>query len=128
MSSSGVFSLDFDRKAVYGNSGWHKGSRPLLTSVGNAHGQVKTFPDSIDGAAISYKGFVPTPGETPGDLWATTPADPDLVINYVTSSGTARSTTCPTGCLLFYPGGETTHRSPQLVGTSSWTSAITGIF
>ncbi|WP_338672697.1 hypothetical protein V1460_06605 [Streptomyces sp. SCSIO 30461] len=127
-SASGTYSIDFDHKAIYGSGGWNKGNRPLLASAGNAQGVVRTFTDSLDGAPTQYRSFVPTTGESAGDLWATTPADPDLVIDYVTSSGAADSTTCPTGCLLFYPGGTTTHRSPRLVGTGYWSKTITGIF
>ncbi|MEV7418410.1 VCBS repeat-containing protein [Streptomyces sp. NPDC089919] len=127
-SSSGAYGLDFDNRVIYGTGGWHKANRPLLTSAGNVQGSVKTKSVSLDGVTTYFKQFVPTAGESAGDLWATTAADPDLVVPYVKDDGTAASTTCPTGCLLFYPGGETTHRSPRLVGTGSWTTTITGIF
>ncbi|MFJ5552523.1 hypothetical protein [Streptomyces sp. NPDC093225] len=127
-SPSGVWSIDFDAKTVYGNGGWHAASRPLLTSAGNIQGTVKAFTETVAGVPTPYKRFVPTPGESAGDLWATTSADPDAVVPYVKSDGSTASTTCPTGCLLFYPGGTTTHRSPQLVGTGSWSTAITGLF
>ncbi|MFJ5552944.1 hypothetical protein [Streptomyces sp. NPDC093225] len=127
-SSSGEYGLDFDNRVIYGSGGWHRASRPLLTSAGNAQGTVKTFSVPLDGVTTTYKQFVPTTGEGAGDLWATTAADPDLAVPYVKDDGAAASTTCPTGCLLFYPGGLTAHRPPRLVGTGSWTTSITGIF
>ncbi|MFJ3106571.1 hypothetical protein [Streptomyces sp. NPDC086835] len=87
-----------------------------------------TVQDPDTGETSTFRQFQPTIGETYGDFWATTPADPDYTGSYVDSNGTAASTTCPTGCLMFYPGGPTTHRSPRLVGSGAWSTTITGIF
>lgn len=115
--------------STYG-TGWN--SRPLLTSPGNIQGTVTATSTTIndEGTIKTYhfKQFVPTAGEEYGDFWATTPADPDTAVAYVDASGNATSRLCPTGCLLTYPGGPTTHRPPQLVGTGAWATSITGIF
>ncbi|WP_406307127.1 hypothetical protein OHA61_39000 [Streptomyces sp. NBC_00885] len=58
----------------------------------------------------------------------TTPADPNFNISYVDATGTTKTTTCATRCLLFHPGGPTTHRPPRLAGTSNWDATITNIF
>jgi hypothetical protein len=81
-----------------------------------------------DGTPVSYKQFQPTAGSEYGDFWATTPASSTATVSYVDDAGASQSTTCPSGCLLFYPGGPTWHRTPHLVGTSGWSSVITGIF
>ncbi|MER7760699.1 hypothetical protein [Streptomyces sp. NPDC097619] len=86
----------------------------------------KSFQD--EGHTRTYRQFQPKQGDEAGDLWATTPADPDLTIDYVDGTGQPASRKCPTGCLLFYPGAATTHRPPQLVGTGAWSTAITAIF
>ncbi|MEU6291745.1 phosphotransferase [Streptomyces sp. NPDC046988] len=49
-------------------------------------------------------------------------------LDYTNDTGTSRSTTCPTGCLLFYRGGPTTHGKPKLVGLSGWDTVITNLF
>ncbi|MGW1881297.1 hypothetical protein [Streptomyces sp. NPDC001970] len=124
--TNGVFSLG--SRSTYGNSGWDQ--RPHLASPGNVQGTVATatYSDPDAGTNITYRQFQPKTGEAYGDVWATTPADPNLTVPYVDDTGAARTTTCPTGCLLFYPGGPTTHRSPNLVGLASWGTSITGIF
>lgn len=124
--TNGVFSLG--TRTVYGATSWQL--RPYLASPGNVQGTVGTaaYSDPDAGTNIIYRQFQPTPGETYGDLWATTPADANYTVNYVDDAGAAKSTTCPTGCLLFYPGGPTAHRSPHLVGTAGWDTGITGIF
>ncbi|MEU1623118.1 hypothetical protein ABZ479_38240 [Streptomyces sp. NPDC005722] len=124
--TNGVFSLG--TRSVYGTAGWQ--NRPHLASPGNVQGTVVTgtFEDPDAGIHVTYRQFQPTPGETYGDLWATTPADPTATVNYVDDTGAAKSTTCPSGCLLFYPGGPGTHRSPRLVGASGWDTIITNIF
>ncbi|WP_405810417.1 hypothetical protein OG729_36955 [Streptomyces sp. NBC_00210] len=124
--TNSVFSLG--TRSTYGNAGWQQ--RPHLASPGNAQGMVSTatYSDPDAGTDITYRQFQPTSGETYGDVWATTPADPALTVPYVDDTGAAKTTTCPTGCLLFYPGGPTTHRSPRLVGLGSWDTSITGIF
>ncbi|MEV4334158.1 hypothetical protein AB0K02_27120 [Streptomyces sp. NPDC049597] len=124
--NNGVFSLG--TRSVYGTASWQL--RPHLASPGNVQGTVSTasYSDPDAGTSITYRQFQPTANETHGDLWATTPADPDLTVSYVDDNGTAKTTTCPTGCLLFYPGGPTTHRPPRLVGLSGWNTSITGIF
>ncbi|MET9219965.1 hypothetical protein ABZX65_14555 [Streptomyces sp. NPDC003300] len=123
---NGSYSLG--ARTVYGTASWQL--RPYLASPGNVQGTVTTatYSDPDAGADIAYRQFQPTDGETYGDLWATTPADANATINYVDDAGAAMSTNCPTGCLLFYPGGPTAHRSPHLVGTAAWATRITGIF
>ncbi|MER7761923.1 hypothetical protein [Streptomyces sp. NPDC097619] len=113
---------------VYGNPGWNPGNRPLVTSAGNAQGKVEPVPYQEDNTTQSALQFLPTSGEQLGDLWATTPADPDLTVSYIDGDGNPATRTCPSGCLLFYPGAATTHRQPRLVGTGAWSSVITGIF
>ncbi|MFJ9823670.1 hypothetical protein ACIRSU_04740 [Streptomyces sp. NPDC101160] len=115
-------------RSTYGIADWNL--RPRLASPGNAQGTVTTatYSDPDAGTDINYRQFQPTPNEAYGDIWATTPADANLTVPYVDDNGTARTTTCPTGCLLFYPGGPTTHRSPHLVGLGAWSTIITGIF
>ncbi|MFI2611076.1 hypothetical protein [Kitasatospora sp. NPDC018619] len=81
--------------------------RPLITTPGNLHG---TVADSGKG----YRLFTPTPGQGTGDVLATTPADPAATVTYHTADGTAQTTTCPTGCLLMYPGTPTGLGQPRL--------------
>ncbi|MFJ5632677.1 hypothetical protein ACIQF5_08500 [Streptomyces goshikiensis] len=121
----GVYTLG-DR-TVYGPGGWQSSSRPLITSSGNAQGAVvsKTFND--DGTLIPYREFQPKAGDERGDLWATTPADGSYTVSYDDGTGATATTTCPTGCLLFYPGGATTHRKPLKVGNSGWSYYITSL-
>ncbi|MCX4586911.1 VCBS repeat-containing protein [Streptomyces sp. NBC_01481] len=126
--TSGVYALT--TRTSYAGQGWNLTNRPRLASAGNAQGAVtiNTYTDPDDPTnPVTYRQFQPKTGEHYGDIWATTDADPNLVVNYVTASGTAATTTCPTGCLLFYPGGPTTHRSPTLVGAASWSTNITAI-
>jgi hypothetical protein len=124
--TNGTFSLG--TRTVYASGGWQM--RPHLASPGNVQGTVTTatYNDPDAGTTTTYHQFQPTSGETYGDLWATTPADSTYTFDYVDSTGTTQSTTCPTGCLLFYPGGPTTHEKPHLVGTSGWDTVITDIF
>ncbi|MFE5940322.1 hypothetical protein ACFQ69_33745 [Streptomyces sp. NPDC056470] len=76
-----------------------------------------------------FRQFEPTPGQGYGDFWATTPADANLDVEYVDSTGTLQPPIkCPTGCLLTYPGGAATHGKPYLSGTAGWGTVITGIF
>ncbi|MGW3402971.1 hypothetical protein ACWDPI_15515, partial [Streptomyces zhihengii] len=128
IDSAGVYTLG--SRTVYGTAGWSAGLRPLLTSPGNVQGSVidATVQDPDTGETSTFRQFQPATGETYGDFWATTPADPGYTVNYVDNNGAAASTTCPTGCLLFYPGGPTTHRTPRLVGSAAWSTVITGIF
>ncbi|MFE4970551.1 FG-GAP-like repeat-containing protein [Kitasatospora sp. NPDC056651] len=86
--------------------------RPLITTPGNLHG---TVADSGKG----YPLFTPTPGQTTGDILATTPADPTAAVTHYTADGSAQSTTCPTGCLLMYPGTPTGLGLPRLVAQGS---------
>lgn len=101
-----------------------------MTSPGNAQGTVgtATYTDSDTGTTTTFHQFQPTPGEAYGDLWATTPASSSYIVNYTDANGSAQSPTCPTGCLLFYPGGPTTHRTPHLAGVGAWDTTITGIY
>ncbi|MEW2298007.1 hypothetical protein ABZ719_35845 [Streptomyces sp. NPDC006743] len=124
--TDGTYSLG--TRVLYGASGWDR--RPHLASPGNVQGTVTTgtYSDPDAGSDITYHQYQPTTGEAYGDVWATTPADPNYTVSYADSSGTEQTTTCPTGCLLFYPGTATTLRKPKLVGTSSWDTTITGIF
>ncbi|GGY81946.1 VCBS repeat-containing protein [Streptomyces omiyaensis] len=116
-------------RTAYG-TGWN--SRPLLTSPGNIQGTVKATSVTINDEGVNktynFKQFAPTAGEEYGDFWATTPADPDTLVEYVDASGNPASRLCPTGCLLTYPGGPSWHRLPQLSGTGAWATTITGIF
>ncbi|MFJ3099549.1 hypothetical protein [Streptomyces hydrogenans] len=126
-------------RTVYGNGGWNQ--RPYLTSPGNTQGtlltdEVTTKPESDVDPTLPenqpktyiFKRFIPTPGQEAGDIWATTPADPDTPVDYVDATGTAKSILCPTGCLLIYPGGKTSHGAPRLAGTAGWATTIRGIF
>ncbi|MFI5867189.1 hypothetical protein [Streptomyces sp. NPDC051546] len=126
--TNGVYSVDSAGKqpAIYAASGWESNSRILATSNGNAQGTVVTKTITEQGHPIEYKVFQPTAGDELGDVWATTPADPDYVVRYVGDGGTGR--TCPTGCLLFYPGGTTGIGAASLVGTSGWSTSIKGLF
>ncbi|MEW2554487.1 hypothetical protein AB0957_22475 [Streptomyces zhihengii] len=126
--ADGVYKLG--TRVVYGNGGWDLTRRPLITSPGNVQGTVidATVQDPDTGEATMFRQFQPTQGESYSDFWATTPDDPNYVVNYVTGNGSAATTTCPTGCLLFYPGGPTTHRAPRLAGNGGWSTTITGIF
>ncbi|WP_124291121.1 VCBS repeat-containing protein [Streptomyces sp. ADI91-18] len=127
--TNGVYSLS-DDPTVYGNGGWEPNSRPHLASPGNIQGTVSTVThqDPDTGETISARRFQPVPGAEHGDFWATTPADPNYTVRYQSAGGAPATTTCPTGCLLFYPGGRTTHQAPNLVGSGSWDTAITNIF
>ncbi|MER5483021.1 hypothetical protein ABT024_07365 [Streptomyces sp. NPDC002812] len=115
-------------RTTYATGGWRPADRPLVVSHGNAQGTVvgKTITD--DGHVIKFDQFQPKAGDEQGDLWATTPADAKRVVNYVDSAGKAATTTCPTGCLLFYPGGPTGLKQPQLVGASGWATSVTNLF
>ncbi|MFI5860550.1 hypothetical protein [Streptomyces sp. NPDC051546] len=126
--TNGVYSVDSAGKqpATYASTAWGPNSRILATSHGNAQGTVVTKTIQDGSALIKYRVFQPTAGDELGDVWATTPADPDYVVRYVGDGGTGR--TCPTGCLLFYPGGTTGIEAAQLVGTSGWSTSIKGIF
>lgn len=126
IGTDGKYSLQ--PRTVYGTGGWEPTYRPQITTSGNAQGTVVSKTLNDDGKTINYKQFQPKAGDEQGDLWATTPADPNYTVNYVTSTGTPASTTCPTGCLLFYPGGPTTHKSPLLIGASGWSTSITAIY
>ncbi|MGW1868926.1 hypothetical protein ACWCPS_25600 [Streptomyces mauvecolor] len=126
--TNGVFSLG-DR-SVYGSAGWAPGDRPHLASAGNVQGTVvnSTYSDPDSGTNITYQQFQPKTGEEYGDFWATTPANSNYNVNYVDDTGTARTTTSPTGCLLFYAGGKTMGRDPKLLGCGGWSSYITNLF
>lgn len=124
--TNGIYKLE--TRSLYGNGGWQTGNRPLLTAAGNAQGTVVTKTYLSDGDSIPYKAFQPKAGDEAGDLWATTPKDPDHIVRYTDSTGAAATTTCPSGCLLFYPGSPTSNKSPSLVGTGGWSTTITGIF
>lgn len=126
--TNGAFSLG--SRTEYGSGYWRPATRPHLTSPGNVQGTVSTatYTDPDTGEPVTYRQFQPTAGEAYGDLWATTPADPNFSVGYLDAAGTWKTTTCATGCLLFYPGGPTTHRQPRLVSTSNWDTTITGIF
>ncbi|MFE7547322.1 hypothetical protein [Streptomyces gardneri] len=122
-------------RTVYGSGGWNQ--RPYLTSPGNTQGTLQNYkvfePASPDiegsvGVTHYYKRFLPTPGQEGGDIWATTPADPDTPVEYVDAGGAAKSILCPSGCLLIYPGGTTGHGAPRLAGTGGWATTIRGIF
>ncbi|WP_282697159.1 hypothetical protein [Streptomyces sp. CC208A] len=125
-------------RTVYGTGGWNQ--RPYLTSPGNTQGTLKDYtittepspelPPGPDNEAKTYnfKRFIPTAGQEAGDIWATTPADPNTPVNYVDAAGNAKSILCPTGCLLIYPGAKTAHSAPRLAGTAGWATTIRGIF
>ncbi|MFE2011323.1 hypothetical protein [Streptomyces sp. NPDC059491] len=120
-----TFSFPFAR-TEFGSGGWNE--RPYLTSPGNIQGTVKAVSFEDEGQVSNYKQFEPTTGEAYGDIWATTPADPDTPVAYMDGSGNMTSRLCPTGCLLAYPGGATRHGAPRLAGTGAWATFITGIF
>ncbi|MFG2910444.1 hypothetical protein ACGF13_36030 [Kitasatospora sp. NPDC048286] len=81
--------------------------RPLITTPGNLHG-------SVADSGRGYPLFTPTPGQTIGDVLATTPADSATPVTYYTADGAAQTITCPTGCLLMYPGTPTGLGQPRL--------------
>lgn len=130
-----TLSFPFADRKEYGSGGWTQ--RPYLTSPGNIQGTVNDAeflykepdagPDS-PGTLYKFKQFTPTVGQEQGDIWATTPADPDTPVEYIDGSGNLTSRLCPTGCLLTYPGGSTWHGTPRLAGTAGWATVITGIF
>ena len=124
--TNGVYS--FQSAILYGSSGWEDSKMPSLTSPGNAQGTVvKDIPATVDGEPVLYRQFQPTAGQELGDIWATTSAD-SRTITYVDDQGVSRTTTCPTGCLLFYPGWTPgTGRTPKLVGVSGWATLISKI-
>lgn len=129
--ANGAYSLDTGTGGqgdVYGASGWGDDTRPLLTTSGNAQGTVVNKTADDDGTPKPYKQFQVKAGDEPGDLWATTPSNADYPVRYVDSAGNAQTASCPTGCLLFYPGGPSSNKSPLLVGTSGWSSSINGLF
>jgi hypothetical protein len=122
------YALGTRTPSPYGNAGWSAQNRPLLTSPGNVQGTVVNATIDEDGTPVAYRQFQPTPGEEYGDFWATTPASTTATVTYQDDTGASQTTTCPTGCLLFYPGGPTTHRAPHLVGNGAWNTTITGIY
>ncbi|MBT2452134.1 VCBS repeat-containing protein [Streptomyces sp. ISL-43] len=128
--TNGVYSVfsENHQGAIYAQSGWLPDKRPLVASNGNAQGTVVSKSVNDDGTLIQYKEFQPKAGDQLSDIWATTPADPNYVVDYVDSTGTAATTTCPTGCLLFYAGGPTSTKPPLLVGGSGWATSIARIF
>ncbi|MFZ3493337.1 hypothetical protein ACODT5_08945 [Streptomyces sp. 5.8] len=126
IGTDGTFGLA--PRAAYATGGWQPANRPLIVSRGNAQGTVVSKTITDEGQVIKYDQFQPKAGDGQGDLWATTAADSKLVVNYVTSTGTAATTTCPTGCLLFYPGGPTGLKAPLLVGASGWATRVTNLF
>nr|WP_223243396.1 DNRLRE domain-containing protein [Streptomyces sp. CBMA123] len=95
--------------------------RPLITSPGNLYG-------SVTDSGRGYSVFTPTPGHTVGDVVAATPADATATVTYYTADGTAQTTTCPTGCLLTYPGTPTGLGLPRLAsrGDLHTTTALDG--
>ncbi|MCM1968277.1 VCBS repeat-containing protein [Streptomyces sp. G1] len=115
-------------RTTYATGGWLTADRPVVVSRGNAQGTVVSKTITDEGQVIPYKQFQPKAGDEQGDLWTTTPADAKRVVNYVDSAGKAATTTCPTGCLLFYPGGPTGLKQPQLVGASGWATSVTNLF
>ncbi|MDD9380113.1 hypothetical protein M8Z33_26340 [Streptomyces sp. ZAF1911] len=115
-------------RTTYATGGWRPADRPLVVSHGNAQGAVVSKTITDEGQVIPYKQFQPKAGDEQGDLWATTPADAKRVVSYVDGAGKAATTTCPTGCLLFYPGGPTGLKQPQLVGASGWATSVTNLF
>ncbi|WP_407836115.1 hypothetical protein ACE1OC_06235 [Streptomyces sp. DSM 116496] len=115
-------------RTTYATGGWRTADRPVVVSRGNAQGAVVSKTMTDEGQVIPYKQFQPKAGDEQGDLWATTPADAKRVVNYVDSAGKAATTTCPTGCLLFYPGGPAGLKQPQLVGASGWATSVTNLF
>ncbi|MFI9331212.1 hypothetical protein ACIGZJ_27220 [Kitasatospora sp. NPDC052868] len=89
-------------------TGFDPQHRPMITTPGNTHGSVA--PGS-DGHPL----FTPTPGQQVGDVLATTPPDTNIPVTYYTADGNAQTITCPTGCLLLYPGAPTGLGLPRLV-------------
>lgn len=127
--TNGVYGLG-DR-TVYGSAGWVTSNRPHIASPGNVQGTVVTAtytdPDNPT-KPIPYRQWQPKPGEEYGDWWATTPANPNVSVSYVDDTGAAKTTTSPSGCLLFYAGGPGTGREPRLLGCGGWDTYITNIF
>ncbi|MFJ7269961.1 hypothetical protein ACIQV3_25560 [Streptomyces sp. NPDC099050] len=126
IAADGTFGLA--PRAAYATGGWLPADRPLIVSRGNAQGTVVGETITSDGQVIKYDQFQPKAGDERGDVWATTPADPTRVVNYVDGAGKAATTTCPTGCLLFYPGGPTSLKAPLLAGASGWATSVTSLF
>ncbi|WP_316520898.1 FG-GAP-like repeat-containing protein [Kitasatospora brasiliensis] len=105
--------------AVYA-TGFDPQHKPLITTPGNLHGSVA---DSGKG----YPLFTPTPGQATGDVLAMAPADPAAVVTHYGADGSAQTTTCPTGCLLMYPGTPTGLGLPRLVGQGNLLHVTTAL-
>ncbi|WP_199881239.1 hypothetical protein [Streptomyces sp. CB03911] len=107
--------------SVYAATGFDPKHLPLVTSPGNAHGVVA---DTGNG----YRQFTPTSGQENGDILATTPADQTASVTYTAADGSSKTTSCPTGCLLLYPGTPTGLAGPRLVaqGGLGATTALDG--
>ncbi|MFE5829000.1 hypothetical protein ACFQ8W_01830 [Streptomyces sp. NPDC056508] len=120
-----TLSFPYADRTAYGTGAWDQ--RPYLTSPGNIQGTVKSYAIQDEGQVINFKRFEPTAGETYGDFWATTPANPSTPVQYMDETGKWTSRLCPTGCLLTYPGNLTGHGAPRLAGTGNWASYITSI-
>ncbi|MER5888643.1 ricin-type beta-trefoil lectin domain protein [Streptomyces sp. NPDC001941] len=87
-------SYELGERSVYGSSAWQRGNIRLLTSAGNAQGEV------VDMG--SYKKFVPTEGQETPDYWA------------VTTAGDG-------GDLRFYAGRKEDHAPAVRIG-GGWNS------
>ncbi|MFG2823060.1 FG-GAP-like repeat-containing protein [Kitasatospora sp. NPDC048365] len=128
-TAGGVYTLG--AKTVWGTA---LAGRPQVLSLGNLQGSVTTqtgWADTNDngvqdpGETASFKRFDPTAGQNGGDLIAATPADASAAVNYTDDGTTTKSVTCPTGCLLFYPGGTSgLDALPRLIGNGSWASYV----
>lgn len=107
--ANGVYSLDRGTDGqgdLYGASGWGDDTRPLLATSGNAQVTVvdKTVTDD-DNTKLPYKEFQIKAGEEPGNLWATTPNDPDknYTVRYVDSAGNPQTSGNGSGVLELGP-------------------------
>ncbi|MEV7419191.1 hypothetical protein [Streptomyces sp. NPDC089919] len=126
--SHGRYSLG--ARTSYGTETWTAARRPLLASAGNVQGRVvrASYRNPRTGATVAYRQFRPTAGAGLGDVWATTAADPAAKVTYRDAHGKPASRACPTGCLLFHPGGAKGPGLPLLAGSSGWATTVNGIF
>ncbi|MFJ9448080.1 FG-GAP-like repeat-containing protein [Kitasatospora sp. NPDC101235] len=123
--TAGAYTLG--AKTTYGSA---LAGRPQVLSLGNLEGRVTDRTGWVDlnddgvqtpNEVVAFRRFDPTAGQSGGDLIAATPADSGTTVSYTDDGTTTRTTTCPTGCLLFYPGSATgLDTLPRLIGVGAW--------
>ncbi|MFD8479658.1 hypothetical protein [Kitasatospora sp. NPDC059673] len=100
--------------------------RPQFAVAGNTAGTVTTvaaFKDANDngvedpGEGYTYRRFTPNATQATA-FWAGTPAD-SAAVTYRDTAGADKSTTCPTGCTLFYTGNASGFTTPPRLAQTS---------